>query len=498
MLLVVLGILSLVLAFEHPPYELLASRGLVISFAVVATVLPPALAAVGTLWSLRELDRDPEHPERGQDGYAWTVWVAQMSTALLHAGLLIGTSWLSITRSIPVVGEWIAVPSVIAMVPFLMAVVLVWVAQYPADRALRQLVIEHNLFHQKPVHPVWTLPRALNYQLRHQLLFVLIPMVLILAVRDAVFRYAEPLRAAFGHDYVPDLLLGLAAVFVAVIAPLILRWVWVTQSLPRGPLRDRLEFLCSKLKMRCRDILIWHSDGMIVNAAVMGVIAPFRYVMITDAMLEQMEDTRIEAVFGHEAGHVKKQHILYFLLYAFISGCLVTIAGHYARAIDRETYQILVAVLGGVLLLKWGVVFGWISRAFERQADLYGVRTLALAGMPCAAQCAQHTPLLWGPSAQRGDALCVTSAEEFGRTLVQVADANGIPPRARSWRHGSIASRATVVGRYARDPLATARFEAHVGRIKTAIAVGALVSAIAAVWTMELWTLVGIGADAAR
>jgi STE24 endopeptidase len=328
-------------------------------------------------------------------------------------------------------------------------------------------------------------------------LFILIPMLLILAARDVITLYEQPLREVVAYDFLPDVLLGLSAGIVALITPAILRRVWVTQPLPEGPLRDRLLHLCRKLRMRCREILLWHSGGMIVNAAVMGVIAPLRYVLITDAMLEQMEDRRIEAVFGHEAGHVKRHHIAFFLLFAFITGCVVTVLGHHSRELDRTTYEIVLTIAGVTLLLKWGVLFGWLSRHFERQADIYGVRTLAASGVPCQAPCALHWPMAneGNPVAGRevGDPLCQTAAHIFGETLNEVAALNGISPEARSWRHGSISSRSRIVVKLAQDPIATARFERVVSRIKLVILVTALLSGAWAAWDLRLWTLFELG-----
>jgi len=247
--------------------------------------------------------------------------------------------------------------------------------------------------------------------------------------------------------------------------------------------------------MRCREILVWQSGGMIVNAAVMGVVAPFRYFLITDAMLEQMEDQRIEAVFGHEAGHVKRHHILYFLLFAFVSGSLVTILGHRSQRLDPLVHELLIVAAAGGLLFKWGVLFGWISRRFERQADIYGVRTLATAGVPCRLPCALHSPGGEGSTDARsrlGDPLCQTAAHIFGQTLHEVAVLNGIPPEARSWRHGSISARSRAVIRLAGDPQAVARFERSVYRLKVAILLAAALSGAWAAWELRLWTFLGI------
>ena len=496
MYLVVIGVLSLILAFSGPPFRWVMEPGWVVAAVAGATVLPAGVAALVGRRTLRLLDRNPADPSIGQYWFGRGMTLVQLVLAVLHGSALCTTNWLRLCRQTPLVGDWLVVPGFLAAVPFLLSVLLVWIATYPADRAIREIALEAYLFRGRPVRPVWPLPRYLLFNLRHQVLFILVPMLLILAARDLITRYQDRLRELSGQEVLPDLLLGLAAVVIAIIAPTILRRVWVTEALPAGPLRDRLLYLCGKLQMRCREILVWHSGGMIVNAAVMGVFAPLRYFLITDAMLEQMEDRRIEAVFGHEAGHVKRHHILFFLLFAFVSGCIVTSLGYRSEDMDRITYQIAVVIAATVLALKWGVLFGWISRCFERQADIYGVRTLAASGMPCRIECKLHRPEAAdnpGDESGPGDPLCQTAAHVFGETLNEVAVLNGIPMEARSWRHGSISSRSRTVIKLAQDPQATARFERRVYRVKVAIFVAALLSGLWAAWDLELWTLLGIG-----
>jgi STE24 endopeptidase len=156
-------------------------------------------------------------------------------------------------------------------------------------------------------------------------------------------------------------------------------------------------------------------------------------VLITDGMLEQMDDAKIEAVFGHEAGHVKRHHILFFLLFAFISGCAVTIFSVQTFRLSRRDYalfQWLATGFGLLLAIKWGFLFGWISRRFERQADLFGVRTLALSGLPCAQPCALHTAASNPGGTPLTGALCSTAAHVFADALHEVALLNGIRPSA--------------------------------------------------------------------
>lgn len=486
MMLVAIGVLSLLLAFPTPPYPFVRDPGMVFA-AVAAAVLLPVLVAV---WvrrrTLAALDAQPHDPRKASAVFGWGNAQVNGALLILHGGLLALTAWLNLCQRIPVVGGWPMVAGALASTPFLASVLLVWIALYGADAGLRRAALEESLLRGRPTHPIWTLRGYLAFNLRHQVLFILVPMFLILAARDVTDRYDEAITRATQQVYLPDLLLGAAAGLVALVAPALLRYIWDTRPLPEGPLRDRLLWLCEKLRMRCGEILIWRSGGMIVNAAVMGVVAPLRYVLISDAMLERMDDSKIEAVFGHEAGHVKRHHILYFLLFAFITGCWIMIAQIHMHGAPSATRDRILLLLGALLAVQWGWLFFWVSRQFERQADLYGVRTLTLSGLPCPSACPAHAAPAAAPP---GNTLCHSAAHLFGDTLHEVGVLNGIAPEAWSWRHGSLAGRSREVSRLAQDPAAAKRFERQVHWIKAGIVAVALVSGAWAAVEMRLWSL---------
>lgn len=490
MFLIVLGILSLILAFSRPLYPWIHAPATVAAVVVFATILPAILGLLVTGISLRALEKHPEEPSRGQYLFHRGQGMVQFLLGAMQAFVLLTTDWLVFCERVPILGDWPGGPGLIATLPFLVSVVLLWIALYPADRAVRQIAVEVYLYRSRPVEPVWTLGEYLSYNLRHQVLFVFIPMLIILAIRDLVQRYEEPLVAFARDSSVPDLLLGAAAGMVALFAPVLLRYIWITRRLPDGPLRDKLQTLARRLRVGCREILVWKSGGMIVNAAVMGVVAPLRYVLLTDGMLSQMDDTKIEAVFAHEAGHVKRHHILFFLLFSLISGCMLTIFSIYTRGVTPAQYQLAASVLGLILAIKWGLLFFSISRKFERQADLFGVRAMEQIGIPCNQPCLLHNrlenPL---PKPPRG-AVCTTCAHLFSDTLHDVAILNGIAPDAGSLRHGSIAARSRFLLGLAGDPQSTIRFERTVAMTKLAIFVIACAMSLWAAYALRLWELV--------
>ncbi len=490
MLFLVVAILSLILGFPQPLQSIVTDSRWVIVAALAATLIPPAIAWRYSRRAVQLLDRFPDDPSYGQSAYARGMTLARFTLGGLHATLLLFTDWQTVCQHAPLVGGWLAVPGLLTALPFLVCVVLIWTVVYDADRAIRQIALEIYLFRQRPVHPVWTRWQFVTYNLRHEVLLILIPMIPILAVRDLVHWYHADLRRLSQVANIGDLLLGGCAAMIAVLIPLVLRYVWVTRPLPAGPLRDKLQHMSKKLRLRCGEILVWHSGGMIVNAAVIGVLAPLRYVLLTDAMIEQLEDTKIEAVFGHEAGHVKRHHITFFLLFALISGCTVTIFSVESRGLRPEQYQIASVLLGLLLAFKWGVLFFWISRKFERQADLYGAASLTIAGLPCHAPCAVHgKPGEPAPNPQPRHAVCATAAHVFGDTLHDVAKLNGISADVSNMRHGSIASRSRFLQKLAHDPAAMRRFEQQLGLIKLAIFVGAVGMSLWASVALDLWNV---------
>jgi STE24 endopeptidase len=138
-----------------------------------------------------------------------------------------------------------------------------------------------------------------------------------------------------GWAWTPDAILSGVATGVFILSPVMLRRIWRTTPLGPGPLREHLDSLCERIGFRCREILVWNSDGVMINAAVMGLFAPVRYVLLSDALLTTMSTTQIEGVFGHEVGHIRHRHIQYFLVFAWVGWLIV--AGSHAGPFTRTS-----------------------------------------------------------------------------------------------------------------------------------------------------------------
>jgi len=152
-------------------------------------------------------------------------------------------------------------------------------------------------------------------------------------------------------------------------------------------------------------------------------------------------------------GHVKHHHMLFY--FGFLVGSLVVLAGAWeglreftmtylgTRAPDLNDWlqnSEFLGILPMVALLATYVfvVFGFLSRRCERQADIYGCRTV--------------------------------SPQVFIDALEKVARLNGIsrdcPGWLSSWQHSTIARRVDFLKQMCTDPGLEPRFQRRVWLIK--------------------------------
>jgi STE24 endopeptidase len=320
---------------------------------------------------------------------------------------------------VPLAGE------AMALLPLPAAMIAYWIMEYPYHRAIRRCISQSLSAAGATPPRAWSMREYIEYNLRHQFLFVAVPVGLIILLSDSLSLYVAPRQGnSPAAQYVSLGMTVASAATVFVLAPMLIVRVWRTRKLPDSPLRRELEAVCVRMRLRYRDILVWQSGGIIANAGVMGLVPQVRYILLSDALLENMDAARIKAIFGHEAGHIRSHHVFYMALFAIgtLLGC--GSAGDLLAKRLGWPEDTVGAGIGVVLLaMAWIFGFGWISRRFERQCDVIGA---CVAGEDFG-----------------GDGVRLTSegAAVFARALEGVAFWNGTPVSQRNWRHGSIARR---------------------------------------------------------
>ena len=292
---------------------------------------------------------------------------------------------------------------------------------------------------------------------------VVVPLVLVTILTGAAGILAatdeEPFRAladlAARWDFVAGayVLAGLAGVLA--VFPVLAMRILGARPFPDGPLRRRLEAYAVRVGLRYRDLYLWPTGGTLPNAAVMGVGRGLRCVVFTDALLERLDDEEVEAVFAHEAGHAIHGHLPLFFLFT-VAYTLAVFAGMRFLPADLaarvEVDGLLAAglTMAGILVY-FGLLFGFVSRRLEQQADVHGFLTVGLPeGEDPARVLAEPERHPFLRTVAEGGA--APSAHPFVRSLDGIASALGGVRELTGWRHFSIADRVDFLERFARDP----------------------------------------------
>lgn len=353
-----------------------------------------------------------------------------------------------------------------ALAPWLLLQILLWSSQAPTMRN------------------GWSRPGFILHHLR----FELAPMLLVLPIIDLSEWVGAHLGTLAWFDGNTGLLLSLAGGWVLVVAlmcllPALLTLLWGARELPEDALTLRLRDDCARAGLADTTLRLWRSPGGSVhNAMAIGLLPRLRWVMVSDDLLRDLPPDQVRAVVGHEVGHHRHRHLmlyLWFALTAMLAKWLILgellgttdAAGNDLSiqfGIDSTQRTGLVFGLPGVehlpsdivlgvvmalaVLLFWRLIFGFVSRACEREADLAGA---AVAG-----------------------------PEAMAAALQTVARLSGTPDDAPSWRHHPIRERVRFLHATARDPGLASQHRRFVRDMRLAI-IATLV--LLAVMAASLW-----------
>ena len=254
----------------------------------------------------------------------------------------------------------------------------------------------------------------------------------------------------------------LMIIFMIFAPPLVVR-LWSCQPLEPGTKRSLIERFGQKENFHVREIVLWPGQGgAFITAGVMGLLGRYRYLLVTQGLLDILDDEELRAVLAHEMGHVKEHHLLFYLIFLLgyvvlaypISGfsLLWLLTSDLPMTLMIRTdheFMTLISILSTLPLLVLLVfyfrfLFGFFIRNFERQADLYG---LSVMGRPY--------PLI--------------------SALEKVAFYSGNIRDVPSWHHFSIKQRVDFLAEAAGNP---SLLRNHRGKIRKALA-GYLVTIIA-------------------
>lgn len=431
--------------------------------SAIATLAPMALALL-LCWAwvtlcVRRVDRTGSYAavRSAERAVGLVRWLALGTHAM---GVIVG-GWSdavsAATGGVPVLDQLLSVTPVLAVI------LLSWAILWPIERRVHDAITIRTLDQGGTLRGPWTLGAFLWGSVRHQMLIALVPLTLMLAwsaSARAIFAWAESRSASLSPWLAPlaepgswaQGVLEIAGVLgVLLITPAILSRVWDTVPLRDGPLFELLSAMYRRHGVKVGRSLVWRTNGMMINGAVMGLVYPARYVLLTDGLLERLTEKQVEAVSAHEIGHVRRRHMLWLgvlVLAAVVSSSLIaSIALHGAWSAlgalaglsapsETPAHDPSVAHAGLPVLFEGVValvslasaimVFGLASRRFEWQADAFAVQHLSGAV----------------PHRREGaEVIDAGAVEAMASALEAVARHNAIPLDRFTFRHGTIRAR---------------------------------------------------------
>lgn len=178
-------------------------------------------------------------------------------------------------------------------------------------------------------------------------------------------------------------------VLMANLAPvLILPIFFKFKPLENASLAARLLELSRRAGTRVKGVFEWQlsEKSKKANAALMG-LGNTRRIILSDTLLTGFNDDEIEAVLAHEFGHHVHRHIFQliamqgaglFLGLYLIARTLGWLNPHFGFYGDADFANLpLLALVTTVLSLVLLPVVNAYSRALERQADAYALRSIS-------------------------------------------------------------------------------------------------------------------------
>jgi len=361
--------------------------------------------------------------------------------------VIVMTDWLAVVRN--QMGNGVLLDELVVLMPVLVGMFMLGLAWFPVEHALAKRQGDRM---KGRLDYAWS-------QFSIHCLLVLTPALIILAIMECVEGIRMPGWKGLGLQ----LLTAVLVVVLFLAMPLIVRLILAVKPLEHGPLRERLDQVCVRHGVGVRDILLWRTGGVMLNAAVVGLVGVCRYVLLTDTLVRVLPDEQSEAVMAHEIGHVRLRHMPW--LFGVIVSLVLLVEAILSPLGTINQFGGLVH-LGILLGVVWGGL-GWVSRRFEQQADTFAVLHFT------------------GQSEDAGQSgVPLEAIAHVVGALRAVAWMNGDVGQRSSWRHGSIAYRCSNLGKLAGCAPGKLPIDTVVGRIKlTTVIVG--VVALAALIAMS-------------
>ncbi|MBN2420266.1 MAG: M48 family metalloprotease, partial [Deltaproteobacteria bacterium] len=332
-------------------------------------------------------------------------------------------------EQIPVAGSVYIFQGLLAIMVFILYLGTIWYFAHPAYNIIYNTDIGKRAF------ILWNI--RLN-------LPVIFPWLLLSFGIDFVSLSPWPEFNSFLEQPAGQILFfGIFLIIAIIFLPALVQFFWGCLPVKDSIKSESIRGFFRELGFRYRALVNWPLlGGKMMTAGIMGVIPRFRYVLVTESLMEALDPTELRAVMAHEAGHARYYHQLilsmlffgYFILSLgfFDPEFYFTVMGYLVSRIpdvilSDNLYLVIFAVPMLVsLIIYFRFIMGFFMRHFERQADTYAALTIG-------------TPLP-----------IISSLEKIALLSGKIRD---VP----SWHHFSISQRVDFLEKSYHDPVLITR-----------------------------------------
>jgi STE24 endopeptidase len=465
-----LAIACLPIDWRRSPWGLTAIQSTALAgFVVLSLLILSRIATQRTLYRLEEL---PDQRERVLSAHGSRRFIFFFLNLGCFFLLLVYGGWgWAVRQNLVWNHRYLPGAELVILAPYLIVLVGSWGIFYDAE-----LAIHRSRHVSTRPETFWSRSGYILYLSRQQLLIVFTPILLLVAQMGLMRLYPQFFTGVWAK------LLGLGAmIFVFILLPSFVPLILGLRRMPSCETRDRLESTARRLRVRYRGLYLWDTRMSIATAMVAGLIPQFRNIVFTDLLLKGLNEEEVEGVFGHEVGHVKHGHLPYYAVFLFLSLTMLAVgfqladSWHFFESLPVDLFSVITLLGSGVYLFT---VFGFLSRRCERQADVFGCRTMSCDQFHCPG----HLPST--KLVPEGKGLCQTGIRTFIHALKQVEEINGMSRSTRdrkpgligrifsllhwittwlgTWQHSTIAKRIAFLELISLDPSIERRFQRRV------------------------------------
>ena len=272
-----------------------------------------------------------------------------------------------------------------------------------------------------------------------------LPVLALIIIQTVWFWITSKFLLSFTSNWSLIFELLCSLILMVLVAPVVFVKSWGAKAIENGNDFEEIRKELENSRTPVTAILSWPDSIMPYSTAgVIGFVRGFRYLLISPQLLKSLSATELRAVTAHEAGHLRKQHLLFYLLaficllelfaFAGIANLLLTWTG----VLEVSGMLMGVAsILSIILFIRFGI--GFLSQNFERQADCHAFERHGISPISTA--------------------------------LMKVSLLNGINPEQDNWHHYGIQQRIDFLSICLKKPEMLQKHHRRVFRIKLVCAV---------------------------